>query len=75
MTLKAIMIAIEIREPGEPDVRVPVEWPILTPGSGEVLIEVAAAGVNRPERRHHETTEQKLATKARRHEGRKGASR
>ena len=65
------MIAIEIREPGDPDVLVPVERPIPTPGSGEVLIKVAAASVNRPELRHHETTEQKLATKARRHEGRK----
>ena len=43
------MIAIEIREPGEPDVLVPVERPIPTPGSGEVLIKVAAAGVNRPD--------------------------
>src|SRR2546422_8094778 len=43
------MIAIEIREPGEPDVLVPVEWPAPTPGSGEVLIKVAAAGVNRPD--------------------------
>src|SRR3989442_4503690 len=43
------MIAIEIREPGEPDVLVPVERPAPTPGSGEVLIKVAAAGVNRPD--------------------------
>ena len=43
------MIAIEIREPGDPDVLVPVERPIPTPGSGEVLIKVAAAGVNRPD--------------------------
>src|SRR5881628_3886109 len=43
------MIAIEIREPGEPDVLVPVERPTPVPGSGEVLIEVAAAGVNRPD--------------------------
>ena len=43
------MIAIEIREPGEPDVLVPVERPNLSPGPGEVLIKVRAAGVNRPD--------------------------
>ena len=43
------MIAIEIREPGEPDVLVPVERPTPTARSGEVLIKVAAAGVNRPD--------------------------
>src|SRR5438128_1956661 len=43
------MIAIEIREPGEPDVLVPAERPRPSPGSGEVLIKVGAAGVNRPD--------------------------
>ena len=43
------MIAIEIREPGEPDVLVPVERPAPAPGAGEVLIKVMAAGVNRPD--------------------------
>src|ERR1043165_7903223 len=43
------MIAIEIRQPGEPDVLTPVERPTPTPDAGEVLIEVAAAGVNRPD--------------------------
>jgi putative PIG3 family NAD(P)H quinone oxidoreductase len=43
------MIAIEIREPGEPDVLVPVERPVPVPAAGEVLITVAAAGVNRPD--------------------------
>jgi NADPH:quinone reductase len=43
------MIAIEIREPGEPDVLVPVERPSPAPAAGEVLIRVAAAGVNRPD--------------------------
>jgi len=43
------MIAIEIREPGEPDVLVPVERPIPVTAEGEVLIRVAAAGVNRPD--------------------------
>jgi NADPH2:quinone reductase len=43
------MIAIEIREPGEPDVLVPVERPVPEPAADEVLIRVAAAGVNRPD--------------------------
>ena len=43
------MIAIEIRQPGDPDVLVPVERPRPEPRSGEVLIKVAAAGVNRPD--------------------------
>ena len=44
------MIAIEIlAEPGEPDVLVPVERPKPLPGADEVLIRVAAAGVNRPD--------------------------
>jgi putative PIG3 family NAD(P)H quinone oxidoreductase len=43
------MIAIEISQPGEPDVLVPVERPRPEPAAGEVLIKVAAAGVNRPD--------------------------
>jgi NADPH2:quinone reductase len=43
------MIAIEIRQPGEPEVLVPVERPMPVPAAGEVLIRVAAAGVNRPD--------------------------
>jgi putative PIG3 family NAD(P)H quinone oxidoreductase len=43
------MIAIEIREPGGPEVLVPVERPAPVPAVGEVLIKVAAAGVNRPD--------------------------
>jgi NADPH:quinone reductase len=43
------MIAIEIREPGGPEVLVPVERPTPVPAAGEVLIKVAAAGVNRPD--------------------------
>jgi putative PIG3 family NAD(P)H quinone oxidoreductase len=41
--------AIEIREPGGPDVLVPVERPKPSPSAGEVLIRVGAAGVNRPD--------------------------
>src|SRR5205814_8310 len=43
------MIAIQIREPGDPDVLVPTERPRPTPSAEEVLIKVAAAGVNRPD--------------------------
>src|SRR5438445_2569438 len=43
------MTAIEIREPGPPDVLVPIERPRPAPRPGEVLIRVYAAGVNRPD--------------------------
>ena len=41
------MTVIEISRPGDPDVLRPTERPTPTPGSGELLIKVAAAGVNR----------------------------
>ena len=43
------MTAIEIREPGPPEVLRPTQRPVPEPGEGEVLIQVAAAGVNRPD--------------------------
>lgn len=43
------MTAIDIKEPGGPEVLVPVTMDVPTPGPGEVLIKVAAAGVNRPD--------------------------
>ena len=43
------MTAIEIAEPGDPDVLVPVERDVPGPGPGEVLVAVEAAGVNRPD--------------------------
>ena len=43
------MTAIEISKPGGPDVLVPVERPTPEPGAGEILIKVAASGVNRPD--------------------------
>jgi NADPH2:quinone reductase len=46
---RKMMLAIEIREPGEPDVLVPVERPTPVPAADEVLIRVVAAGVNRPD--------------------------
>ena len=43
------MIAIAIAEPGGPDVLRPIEVPVPQPSAREVLIRVAAAGVNRPD--------------------------
>ena len=43
------MTAIEFREPGPPQVLRAVQRPVPEPGAGEVLIRVAAAGVNRPD--------------------------
>ncbi|WP_460877808.1 NAD(P)H-quinone oxidoreductase [Rhodanobacter koreensis] len=43
------MQAIEIVRPGAPDVLQLTQRPIPQPGPGEVLIKVAAAGVNRPD--------------------------
>jgi putative PIG3 family NAD(P)H quinone oxidoreductase len=43
------MTAIEIREAGGPEVLVPASRPVPEPGTGEVLIRVAAAGINRPD--------------------------
>lgn len=47
--LPSTMTAIEISEPGGPEVLTPCERPVPAPGPGEVLIEVAAAGINRPD--------------------------
>jgi NADPH:quinone reductase len=43
------MTAVAIREPGPPEVLQAVERPVPEPAPGEVLIRVAAAGVNRPD--------------------------
>ena len=48
-TLPAAMTAIEITEPGGPEVLKPVERPLPTAGHGGVLVRVEAAGVNRPD--------------------------
>ncbi len=47
--LPEIMTAIEISEPGGPEVLKPAHRPVPTPLEGEVLIRVAAAGVNSPD--------------------------
>jgi putative PIG3 family NAD(P)H quinone oxidoreductase len=43
------MIAIGISTPGGPEVLLPQTRPVPVPAAGEVLIKVAAAGVNRPD--------------------------
>lgn len=49
MSLPDSMTAIEIPNPGPPEALVPGTRPVPSPGRGEVLIKVAAAGVNRPD--------------------------
>ena len=45
----ATMTAIEIAGPGGPEVLKPAERPVPEPGLGELLVRVAASGVNRPD--------------------------
>ena len=47
--LPAQMTAIGIKASGGPDMLVPEKRPVPTPGDGEILVKVAAAGVNRPD--------------------------
>ncbi len=47
--LPEVMRAVEIAEPGGPEVLTPVERPVPTPGPGQILIRLHAAGVNRPD--------------------------
>lgn len=49
MTVPSTMNVIAIRAPGAPDMLVPEQRPVPQPGAGEVLVKVAAAGVNRPD--------------------------
>jgi NADPH2:quinone reductase len=48
-SIPATMTAIAIRAPGGPEVLVPEQRPVPSPGAGEILVKVAAAGVNRPD--------------------------
>jgi NADPH:quinone reductase len=48
-SLPARMTAIAIRAPGGPEMLVPQELPTPTPRPSEILVKVAAAGVNRPD--------------------------
>ena len=43
------MTAIGIKAPGGPEMLVPEQRAVPTPGEGEILVKVAAAGVNRPD--------------------------
>ena len=47
--LPEIMDVVEIAEPGGPEVLVAAGREVPEPGPGEVLIKVAAAGINRPD--------------------------
>jgi NADPH2:quinone reductase len=48
-SLPATMTAIAIRAPGGPEMLVAEQRPVPVPGTGEILIKVASAGVNRPD--------------------------
>ena len=47
--LPATMTVIEAKGSGGPEVLVSAKRPVPVPGPGEILIEVAAAGINRPD--------------------------
>jgi NADPH2:quinone reductase len=47
--LPATMTCVEIEKPGGPEALVPATRPVPQPNDGELLIKVAAAGVNRPD--------------------------
>ena len=49
MSIPATMRHVAVREPGPPDVMHVAEGPVPQPRAGEALIEVAWAGVNRPD--------------------------
>lgn len=47
--LPATMTCVEIKSPGGPEALVPATRPVPQPKAGELLIKVAATGVNRPD--------------------------
>jgi NADPH2:quinone reductase len=49
MPVPSTMTAIEITEPGGPEVLQPVSRAVPSPAAGEVLIKVVGAGINRPD--------------------------
>jgi NADPH2:quinone reductase len=49
MPLPSKMRAVEVSKPGGPEVLQPAERPVPVPKAGEILVKVAAAGVNRPD--------------------------
>jgi len=48
-SIPELMTAIEISEPGGPEVLKPAQRPVPAPEANEILIKVAAAGINRPD--------------------------
>jgi NADPH2:quinone reductase len=54
MSLPARMTVIGIKAPGGPEMLLPEERPVPAPGPGEILVKVAAAGVNRPDVRQRQ---------------------
>jgi putative PIG3 family NAD(P)H quinone oxidoreductase len=54
--LPSRMTVIGIRSPGGPEMLVPQERPVTPPAAGEILVRVAAAGVNRPDVRQRQGT-------------------
>jgi putative PIG3 family NAD(P)H quinone oxidoreductase len=49
ISLPERMTVVAIREPGGPEVLTPELRPVPQPAAGEILVKVAAAGVNRPD--------------------------
>jgi NADPH:quinone reductase len=47
--LPATMMCVEIKKPGGPEALVPATRPLPMPAAGEILLKVAAVGVNRPD--------------------------
>ena len=47
--LPATMMCVEIKKPGGPEALVPATRPVPQPAAGEILLKVAAVGVNRPD--------------------------
>jgi NADPH2:quinone reductase len=48
-SIPSTMTAVGIKSPGGPEMLVPEARPVPQPGEGEILVKVAAAGVNRPD--------------------------
>ena len=49
MSLPTTQICIEITQPGTPEVLKPASRPVIQPSDSQLLIKVAAAGINRPD--------------------------
>ena len=49
MSFPTTQICIEITQPGTPEVLKPASRPVIQPSDSQVLIKVAAAGINRPD--------------------------